>query len=283
VSSVVVLPTGRGNPFVHNAPVAISPSIQPFVHVVNNTVHGTDGRWSFFSESAGNEPNDTIFNAVDTRQGRHAGPEFYTGIGQIGNTTNFPSNPEFDVDFFQFQLDVGDEVLIDIATRAINSSLDAVLRLFNSVGEELMLVQGTPGSPDPSLRFRATEPGTYYVGVSGAGNEVYSPLSLGSRSASAPPSTGAYRDHGQRTGAAPVGDRRRGQQRRDIHHHGEQRCRANRANRHGHGRLPGRCRRVFGRGHQRGVRGLQRFRTNSARRARRGAGLGQLERLGQSR
>jgi hypothetical protein len=57
-------------------PLAHGP--QPFGRIVNNTIHGTDGNESSFAGDAMVEPNDTIFNAIDTRQGRAGSPEAYT-------------------------------------------------------------------------------------------------------------------------------------------------------------------------------------------------------------
>ena len=181
---------------------------QPFGRIVNNTIFGNDGNYSFFPDSAVESladgtvvnPNDTILNAVDTRQGRSQSPEMYTAANvTIGDTASFPLNPEADVDFYQFQLDIGDHVRINVN----GTQFTPVVRLFNSKGEEFIPDgSGNPvGVPtivtagnnvtvdmyvdEPNVRQEgynyAIEGDTYYVAVSGEGNDEYSPLSLGSR------------------------------------------------------------------------------------------------------
>jgi len=174
--------------------IAVGP--EPFTRVVNNTIFGNDGNYAYFPDPI-DEPNDTIPVAIDTRQGRQHNPESFTSptaVGTeatIGDTINFREDKSVDVDFYQFQLDIGDHVVIDVDALSVGSGLEAVLRLFSSVGEELTVSRGnaTTGA-DPLIDFTATAPGTYYVGVSGAGNETYSPLSLSDRTPGA--STGIY-------------------------------------------------------------------------------------------
>ncbi len=163
---------------------------QPFARLVNNTVFGNDGDYSFFPDAAA-EPNDTLFNAIDTRQGRQHNPETYAASASIGDTQNFRSDLSVDVDFYRFQLDIGDHVTVDLDAITTGSTLDPVLRLFDSVGNEITRSFGDRAmGTDPFIDFTAVQPDTYYVAVSGAGNEEYSSLSLGNRASGA--STGPY-------------------------------------------------------------------------------------------
>ncbi|MFV1964338.1 MAG: PPC domain-containing protein, partial [Pirellulaceae bacterium] len=194
-TSSLAVPTPGCVVFV-DRPLSIAVGAEPFTRVVNNTIFGNDGNYAFFPDPI-DEPNDTIPVAVDTRQGRQHNPESFTSptaVGTeatIGDTINFREDPSVDVDFYQFQLDIGDRVVIDVDALSAGSGLEAVLRLFSSVGEELMVSGGdTATGTDPRIDFTATVPGTYYVGVSGAGNETYSPLSLSDRTRGA--STGTY-------------------------------------------------------------------------------------------
>jgi len=161
---------------------------QPFARVVNNTIFGDDGSFAFFPDP-NVEPNDTLFNAIETRQGRQHNPVSYTTTATIGDSQNFLGDTSVDVDFYQFQLDIGDTVEIDINPSINGSQLSPVMRLFNSVGEELLISTSPPASPQ-TVNLTATAGGTYYVAVSGAGNETYSSLSLASRTG--PASTGDY-------------------------------------------------------------------------------------------
>ena len=184
---------GRG--FASIRPSALGRAPQPFSKVVNNTIFGNNGTASSFPE-ANVEPNDTLFNAIDTRQGTQRTPESYIASGRIDDSVNFRENSEQDVDFYQFELHIGDRVTIDVDANTIGSGVDAILRLFDSVGEELAVNfnAAAPGEAgvgnDPFLDFTATENGTYYAAVSSFGNDQYSPLSLADRVAGG--STGIY-------------------------------------------------------------------------------------------
>ena len=99
--------------------------------IINNTIVGTDGRASFNGESALNESNDTIADAVQTWQGTAHNPLQYTSTGVIGD--NASGRPGTDVDLYQFKLGVGERVVVDVNTIA-TSGLDAVLQIFDSRG-----------------------------------------------------------------------------------------------------------------------------------------------------
>jgi hypothetical protein len=197
------------SPFVTSPRVVpIGQAAQPFGRIINNTVVGNDGNASFFPDPVA-EPNDTIFNAVDTRQGRQASPELFTASNvRIGDSINFGQNPMWDVDFYQFQMEIGDQVQITVT----GSEFTPVLRLFNERGEEFIpdgsgtargVPQYTVNGNQVTISFFVADPpgvragynyaregGTYYVAVSGVGNDQYSPLSLGGRQT--PSAAGTY-------------------------------------------------------------------------------------------
>ncbi len=176
--------------------VDVAESVQPFVRAVNNTVFGNDGRASFSATSAPSEPNDTIKTAVDTWQGTGHSPQSFNLDAEIGDSSQFNSPASHDVDLYQFKLDIGERVLIDIDTDPALSSLDAVLKIFDANGREQQFLAGTnvlttvsdnlpaPGeaaSLDPYVDFTATKPGVYYAAVSAKGNSTYDAQSLGGR------------------------------------------------------------------------------------------------------
>jgi len=96
-----------------------------------------------------------------------------------------------DVDLYRLALAAGQSVTIDVDARSLTptSALDGVLRLFNAAGRQLASNDDAGGSPDSLLVFTASTAGTYYVGVSGAGNEAYAARRAGSGRVG---STGAY-------------------------------------------------------------------------------------------
>ncbi|MFU7560472.1 S8 family serine peptidase [Roseiconus sp. JC912] len=197
---------------VTNAPAPMMPiaeSPQPLVKLVNNTVRGSDGTegavladgsLSRAIELASDEPNDTIFDAVDTKlEVSHRGA--YTSTGTIGDNQNFLTADQ-DVDFFKVELDVGDRLIVDIDTAAATDPSTHV-RVFDSSGIEVFVGSTgqladylNPGyssynatTPDVAngrdqfVDYTALKKDTYYVGVSSVGNESYEAKSLTERNA----------------------------------------------------------------------------------------------------
>lgn len=77
-------PNGWGNPFDMRQ-LDLGETPQPQALIINNTIIGTDGRVSFNGESALNESNDTIADAVQTWQGTAHNPLSFSDIGIIGD------------------------------------------------------------------------------------------------------------------------------------------------------------------------------------------------------
>ncbi|MEQ9550424.1 MAG: SdrD B-like domain-containing protein [Coleofasciculus sp. G3-WIS-01] len=110
-------------------------------------------------------------------------PGVFTDTGIIGDNGN-PYTPNFipgsDVDFYKVELSRRERITIDIDAQTVGSKLDAELRLFDFMGREVAsstnnLAPGeTKFSGDPYLDFTASNPGTYYIGVSSQGNR-YNP------------------------------------------------------------------------------------------------------------
>ncbi len=169
-------------------------SAQPFHRVLNNTIYGNDGLQAFYPGSGLDEPNDRLATAVETWQGRQHNLEFFQDDAVIGDSVDTLNDVSLDVDFYRFQLEIGERVTIDIDAAPV-SPLDSVLRLFDASGVEVAFNDngtgpGETGGADAFIDFTASSAGTYYVAVSGKGNETYDPLSLGSRTG--PASVGDY-------------------------------------------------------------------------------------------
>lgn len=193
---------GGGNPFIFQR-VDVADSPQPFVRVVNNTVYGNDGRASFAAAQTVQEPNDTIATAHETWQGTAHNPISFTMNAGIGDSSQFQLPLSQDVDLYQFKLNTGERVKVNIDTPV--PGLDAVLQIFDASGRPQRFINSTgnqttlsdndnaPGETlglDPYIDFTATKPGVYYAAVSAKGNSNYDPLSLGNRVNGN--STGAY-------------------------------------------------------------------------------------------
>ena len=111
-----------------------------------------------------------------------------------GSVTDSVSNST-DVDLFKFTVAAGKKLAFDL-DRTSGSSLDSFVRLFNASGSRIASngdanAPGETASParESYLAYTFTTAGTYYVGVSGAGNQSYSAVT---GSGDLPGSTGGY-------------------------------------------------------------------------------------------
>ena len=186
------------------APIYEAP--QPLAKLVNNTIRGadgtegallSDGSLSRAVEMPTAEPNDTIGGAVDTKlEVSHRGG--YFADAAIGDTDG-PLADNEDVDFYKVELSVGDRLIVDVDTA--DNGPATQIRVFNSAGEQVAAGENgglpeylKPGSSvefpqtdddndrDGFVDFTALEKGTYYIGISSAGNEAYEARSLEDRS-----------------------------------------------------------------------------------------------------
>ncbi|MDY6805831.1 MAG: DUF4347 domain-containing protein [Cyanobacteriota bacterium] len=139
------------------------------------------------------EANDTISQASATglTADNHG---VFTYSGEIGDNNNVA--PESDVDFFQFQLGVGEEVRLsfpELFDETGMKSGDAVVRLFDSSGNDLSMSNPSVFSdlwedtPESKVygSYTTTEAGTFYLGISAENNSFYNANSEGSGSGDA--------------------------------------------------------------------------------------------------
>ena len=141
---------------------------------------GFTGSERFTLTKAGSEqePNDTISQATNIGASLADAGEFATS-GFIGDNTAL-DNPRLDTDLYQVSLNSGESIQIDVDTNA-EVPLDTILRVFNIIGRELgfnddRALQGEKPSADPSLEFSAPNSGNFYIGISSAANDLYSPF-----------------------------------------------------------------------------------------------------------
>ncbi len=139
--------------------------------------------------SNSSEPNDTIPQAISSGLN---GTGSYFSTGFIGDNPNVTASD--DVDFIKFYLNAGQQVTIDIDAKENGSSLDSILRVFDSAGNQVASSDDTPAPGesftfDSFIDFTASVDDTYYVGVSSFSNFSYNPFSEGSGSGG---STGNY-------------------------------------------------------------------------------------------
>ncbi len=167
---------------------AVYEAPQPFARIVNNTIYGDDGLASASPETAlTSEPNDFLFDAVDTRMG-HSHRDTYSQPSVLGDNVG-PLGPDADVDFYRVYMEFGDRLTVDVDTVA--GGPDTVLQIFDSSGISLAINDDDTGV-DPLLDFTANETGIHYIGVSASGNDAYETRSLSGRVDGAPVGTGDY-------------------------------------------------------------------------------------------
>ena len=115
------------------------------------------------------EDNDTLATANDSG---------IMGDGQFKASSLIGDHNSInDVDLVSFQLDLGDDYLIELATS--DADFFGIVRIFDDTGLELAQGYSFFGGP---VNFVAPADGTYYAGVSGFFNTVYDPLVEGSAS-----------------------------------------------------------------------------------------------------
>ncbi len=137
------------------------------------------------------DPGDTIPTAIDTELSSSA-PGTFSTFGTIGD--NFSGPPELDVDFFQVQLDAGDQLNVNVESPLdIFTAEEAditlpppaifALRVFDESGNEVAFSGGSPFFDEflspavtSSIEFIAETDGLYYIGVSGFDNVTYDPF-----------------------------------------------------------------------------------------------------------
>ncbi|AFZ49599.1 Ig-like domain-containing protein [Dactylococcopsis salina] len=133
-------------------------------------------------EAGEEEENDTLDTATATSLTADS-------LGSLKQTNAIGNNPNLeeaglDVDIFQVELDTNTRLTAEINTENFNSEFDSLLRVFNSEGEQLDFNDDESSENlDSQLEFIPTAPGTYYVGVSGLGNENYNPNTVSSGNA----------------------------------------------------------------------------------------------------
>src|SRR5438094_247516 len=127
----------------------------------------------------GGDPDDTLSEAV--------------AIGTAETRTGLEVDSPTDVDMFSVTVAAGQTVGIDIDEPA-GGSLNSWIRLFDAYGAELASNNDGRGpgegfSGESYLEYRFVLAGTYYLGVSGAFNSAYDPVT---GTADIPGSTGSY-------------------------------------------------------------------------------------------
>ena len=101
--------------------------------------------------------------------------------GKIGDHPDFTTVPGLDIDLYQVELEENEQIGIEVAAQAINSPLDAILRVFDSEGQQIAFNDDFR-SRDPVIGLTVAEEGTYYLGISGVGNNDYNPREAGTGS-----------------------------------------------------------------------------------------------------
>ncbi|MGB7327665.1 MAG: peptidase, partial [Rubripirellula sp.] len=204
---------------IAQAPLAEAP--QPFARIVNNTIYGDDGTESNFPQNATTEPSDFLSQAIDTKLGSsHRGPylaDATSGNGQ--SRLDSAIDVDFYRVYLEvgdrLVVDI-DTIDADPNDAAVVEGPDTVLRIFDSSGVAVgfqdrsgnfVTINDADTAPqyldprsgdgdaatdanrvsdavnvrDPFADFTAQKTGTYFVGVSSAGNDQYDPASLSGR------------------------------------------------------------------------------------------------------
>ncbi len=146
----------------------------PIRNLSNDPLNGGTDRneWFGIQVPVGpNESNDSLVIATDTGLNGVGTASFSGVIGDgIWNVG--------DVDLFVLQANAGETIIVDIDAQSISSGLDAVVRLFDATGTQVVLNDDLDDL-DSYLEYVPATAGNFYVGVSGFGNSAYDPASAG--------------------------------------------------------------------------------------------------------
>jgi len=170
---------------------------------VGGGVAGETGNYTLSISLSNSDPNGLISGAVDVVLGDDAAPLSFLGF--IGADLGQPVGSA-DVDLFRVTVPDDGRLLIDIDTPDTEGFVDSILRIFDSEGNVVGFVDdaldpATEFSDDrfPGLAFDRTtgafightldsfivvnvaRGGTYYIGVSGFGNDAYDVSTLDNR------------------------------------------------------------------------------------------------------
>ena len=119
---------------------------------------GSTGGYTLHLTDLGNDSNRTIGQAQ---------------ASAVGSSPSGSVSPSVDVDLFSFAVATGQPIQFDVTVTG-GEDLDSRLRLFDSSGTELRSVNGS--GADTSFEHTFPIAGTYYIGVSDAGNDSYDPM-----------------------------------------------------------------------------------------------------------
>ncbi|MCO6456859.1 MAG: DVUA0089 family protein [Pirellulaceae bacterium] len=145
------------------------------------------------AETSQAQRNDTFAMATNSRltggfeiMGRFVSGQLEGIGGRIGDNPNLVTLADRgkDVDMLRMQLNARDRIVIDIDTTD-TSEVDTILRLFDAAGNQIAFSDddAAPGeflTTDSFLDFTVPSAGTYFLGISGFGNQTYNPTVEGS-------------------------------------------------------------------------------------------------------
>jgi subtilisin-like proprotein convertase family protein len=142
-----------------------------------NSTSGSNHVYNFRVAAAtgDNESNDTLPEATRLTFDAN-GTARLTGV-TLGNGLFGP----LDVDLYRLDMVRGGQITAEVTAQRLpaGSSLDSILRVFNANGEQIQINDQFFGN-DSYIDLFVQTAGTYYVGVSGFGNNRYNPAVGGS-------------------------------------------------------------------------------------------------------
>jgi hypothetical protein len=130
---------------------------------------------ALFTGTVSNAPtNNTIASATVVPDLN--GTADYTESGDIGTDGLNDVGPN-DVKVYEVVLDETGSLTASLSQTSGGTAFTATLRIFNSSGGQIDIAVGTSTDPYPTITTSTSDPlaaGTYYIGVSSAGNNYYS-------------------------------------------------------------------------------------------------------------
>ena len=158
------------NPTATTIPFSTAQSAAEVAQTISQALVGLN--YTTTADLFASEPSNDAIGGLDT--GLQGGSDRFLAFGFIGDNPNFTFNPEIDVDLMELNLNAGDVVDMTVNAESIGSGLNAYIRVFDAVGNELDFSDDVNGT-DPMLTFTIPSTGTYYLGISDSTNASYDP------------------------------------------------------------------------------------------------------------
>lgn len=138
-----------------------------------NPVGATDGTLTVAIATPNLWPSANSINSISAESGSDETDMFRDEDDSLRVVYSGAIESSLDIDLGRIDLQKGDVMVVDVNGLEGNGT---VLRVFNAAGTQIGFDDDAGFGQDPELVFVVPVPGSYYVGISGEGNDAYTSL-----------------------------------------------------------------------------------------------------------